>query len=184
MLRGTDFYVRLDDSRRHQMLDTVRNAVGREGTVYDQPTHAVVVWHDYRPPEPLLVSLSRDLGTQVIWLSFQKTVDAFEFIRWEGGESRRWLTFGCYEKERTWERVDGTPEAWEPAAIFNDERLERQLASNRRLPADLQIPADEADRLRTIWRERRLAVDSHEPNISARDVAAAAAAAYGLPGWL
>lgn len=183
MLRGTDFYVRLDPPRRLEMLDAVSKVVGSEGTVYDQSTHAVVVWHDYHPPEALLASLARDLGTQVIWLSFQKTVDAFEYIRWEAGQRLRWLTFGCYEKERTWERIEGRPEAWEAAAIFNGERLERRLASNLKLPAEFHTTPAEADRLRTIWREKRLAVDSEEPNIEARDVAEAAAIAYALPGW-
>ena len=50
------------------------------------------------------------------FVSFQKQVDAFEFQLWTEGASKRRLTFGCYEHERTWEHVEGSPEPWEAAA--------------------------------------------------------------------
>lgn len=183
MIRGFDFYARLDPDRRGQMLGSIATAVAGRGTLYDQGTHAVVLWHDFQPPEQLLDGLSRDLRTQVIWLSFQKQVDAFEYVRWDNGTRLRHLVFGCYEKERTWERVEGEPEPWEAAAIFDAARLERRLASGRALSPEFRRAPEEEARLRAIWRERRLAVDSDEPNIEARDVAEAAAIAHGLPGW-
>ena len=183
MIRGFDFYARLDPERRVPMLESVRSAVAGRGTVYDQGSHAVVLWHDFHPPEQLLEGLSRDLPTQVIWLSFQKQVDAFEYVRWEGGTRLRHLVFGCYEKERTWERVEGEPEPWEAAAIFDVARLERRLASSEALSPESRTTPEEAARLRALWRERRLLVDSSEPGIEARDVAEAVAIAHGLPGW-
>jgi hypothetical protein len=183
MLRGYDFYVRLDASRRHTMLEAVRNAVGTNGTVYDQKTHAVVLWHDFQPPEPLLARLSKDLKTQVIWLAFQKQVDAFGYARWENGARLRRLAFGCYEKERTWEQVDGEPEPWEASALFDKDRLERRLSAQHRLGGELAPTAEEEDMLREVWRERCLIVESVEPSINGLDVARAVALEHGLPGW-
>jgi hypothetical protein len=187
LIRGSDFYVRLDPQRRAVMLESVRSAVTGSGTLYEKDAHAVVLWHDFNPPEGLLERLSRDLRTQVIWLSFQKQVDAFGFLHWENGSRVRRLVYGCYEKERTWEQVDGTPEAWEAAAIFDQARLERRLARAREWAREgireLGNTPEEEARLRAIWRERRLAVDSDEPGIDGRDVAETVAIAYGLPGW-
>jgi hypothetical protein len=183
MLRGFDFYVRLEPTRRAEMLDAVRSAVGADGTVYDQNTHAVVLWREFHPPEQLLGRLSRDLNTQVIWLAFQKQVDAFAYERWENGTRLRRLAFGCYDKERTWEQVDGEPEAWEAAAIFDPAQLDIRISGSRRLGPGFALAPEEEQKLRQLWRERRLTVDSQEPNITGRDVAEAAAIAHGLPGW-
>ena len=182
MVRGFDFYVRLEPSRHAEMLEAVRGAVGANGTVYDQATHAVVLWHEFQTPEPLLERLSRELAVQVIWLAFQKQVDAFGYERWEAGTRVRRLVFGCYE-ERIWEQVDGEPEAWEAAAIFDEARLDRRLSQSRRLGRDFEYTSQEEQELQTIWRERRLVVGSPEPNINGRDVAEAVAIAYNLPGW-
>jgi hypothetical protein len=182
-VRGFDFYVRLDTHRRASMLEAVKRSVGSEGTVYDQGSHAVVLWQDFHPPEPLLARLSGELNTQVIWLAFQKQVDAFGYERWEGGQRLRRLVFGCYEKERTWEQVDGEPEAWEAAAIFEESRLERRLAWRSELGGDLTPSRNEQLELRELWRQRKLIVDCDEPSINGRDVAEAVAVAYSLPGW-
>src|SRR5258708_2150284 len=122
-IRGFEFYVRLDPERSAEMVDSTRGMVRSLGTVYLEPTHAVVAWSDFNPPEDLLQRISAKLDTEVIWLGFQKTVDALDYQRWNGGSLPRRLTFGCYERERTWEQVDGTPEDWEAGAIFNESRL-------------------------------------------------------------
>ena len=83
----------------------------------------------------------------------------------------------------TWEKVEGEPEPWEAAAIFDVWRLERRLASSEALSPEFRTTPEEAARLRALWRERRLLVDSSEPGIEARDVAEAVAIAHGLPGW-
>ncbi len=180
MIRGCDFYVRLIPEKKNEMLAAIRKAIGNEGTVYDQGSHAVVLWHDFQPPDAVLEQLSRDFQTEVIWLVFQKQVDAFGYQRWLSGTRLRRLTFGCYEKERTWEEVDGTPEPWEAAAIFDERELENRIRRDKKYNA---ITDAEEQRLRAIWREHRLEVNSEEPNIAGRDVAEAVAIAYGLPGW-
>jgi hypothetical protein len=182
-VRGFDFYVRLDPSRRREMLDVIRTAIGEKGTLYDQDTYGVVLWHDFNPPDDALERLSRELKTEVIWLAFQKITDAFEYQHWENGTRLRHLVFGCYDQERTWERVDGEPEAWESEGLFDPRRLERRIAGQRRMGPEFALPADEEAALRRTWQERRLAVDSVEPNIEARDAAEAVAMAYRLPGW-
>jgi hypothetical protein len=182
MPRGFDFYVRLETARRTTMLDAITVVIGTDGTLYDQETHGVVLWHGTNPPMQLLQLLSSELNTQVVWLAFQKQVDAFEYARWENGTLMRHLVFGCYEQERAWEHVEGEPEPWEAAAIFEETRLERRFSQARRLSFVTYTPEDEKE-LRRIWRERRLVVGNHEPNISGRNVAEAAALANGLPGW-
>ena len=183
LIRGFDFYVRLDPARRSEMLDALRSAVAGEGTLYDRGTHGVVLWHDFDPPVALMAQLSGELQAEVIWLSFQRQVDAFEFARWEDGILRRHLVYGCYEQERTWEKVEGDPEPWEAAALFDPRELERRIATARETDPEFRMTAEHEEELREIWRERRLAADSFEPNIIARDTAEAVAIAYGLPGW-
>src|SRR3569832_1681472 len=61
---------------------------------------------DFKAPETELAKLSESLNTDVIWLSFQSVVDAFQFHHWRGGRHVRALLYGCFEDERTWERVE------------------------------------------------------------------------------
>ena len=83
-----------------------------------------------------------------------------------------------------WDEVcpNGAPEPWEAEALFSDGDLEREVESHRRYPRTVE-PEAEVEELRAIWKDRRLTVGSEDPNISGRDVAEAAARAYGLPGW-
>src|SRR6266446_7866842 len=64
----------------------------------------------HQPPQQDLAEISSRLNTDVIWLSFQSVVDAFEFHHWRAGDLLRSLVFGCYKEERTWETVSGEPE--------------------------------------------------------------------------
>jgi len=75
----------------------------------------------YEVPERDLAELSLRFGTDVLWLSFQSTVDAFQFYHWRNGEHLRTLVYGCFDKEHTWERTEGNPESWERAVFFNPE---------------------------------------------------------------
>jgi hypothetical protein len=96
----------------------VRRAVGRDHPVLAEPGKEFVQvdWGSFEPPRKLLQRLSDELGTDVTWLMFQSTVDAFAFEHWNCGERSRTLVFGCSE-QGTRECVEGTPEAWEPAEV-------------------------------------------------------------------
>jgi hypothetical protein len=74
-------------------------------------------------PEVELCDLSASLRTDVIWLAFQSVVDAFEFHHWRDGKHLRSLVYGCFEQERTWERVEGSGEPWERGALFDPRHL-------------------------------------------------------------
>ncbi len=74
------------------------------------------VENDAEPPRELMETLSRELHTDVLWVSMQSTVDAFELVHYCDGALLRELVYGCYAKEREWERVAGTRQPWEPWA--------------------------------------------------------------------
>ena len=182
-IRGFEFYVRLDPARSGESLQALATAVGNRGTIYPRSQWAMVLWDDFFAPDALLREISDSLATQVIWLSFQKQVDAFELQHWAKGQLQRRLMFGCYEKERTWEKVEGQPEAWEAAALFDPRDLQREIEFLKDYPPQGKtLVAAEAE-LRAIWSEHRLSVDSQLPNITGRDAAEAVAVAYSLPGW-
>jgi hypothetical protein len=182
-IRGFEFYVRLEPARSDKDLQTLAAAVGDRGTIYRRSPWAVVLWDDFFAPDALLREISGSLTTQVIWLSFQKQVDAFELQHWEKGQLKRRLTFGCYEKERTWEKVEGQPEAWEAAALFDPTDLQREIGFLKEYPPEGKTVAAAEAELSAIWSEHRLSVDSQLPNITGRDAAEAVAVAYSLPGW-
>jgi hypothetical protein len=182
ILHGHEFYVRIPDDRA--ALEAVLIAAGGDGQLYQEPgnPYCLVLWapRDFVPPEHILRAVSRELEADVIWLAWQKQVDAFAFQRWAKGVPMRRLAYGVLEKERTWELVDGTAEPWEPAALFPPKRLELQLRVRRSHPDPGDISDDE---LRRIWREQILAVDSEHPQLVAVDVAHVVARHYQLPGW-
>ena len=113
-------------------------------------------------PEQRLAALSARLHTDVIWLAFQSVVDAFEYHHWRDGALLRSLVYGFREAERTWERVEGTPEPWEAEILFGDpEDLRAALES-------AESATERAD-VERAWRERRPAVGSPYPMLDARD---------------
>jgi hypothetical protein len=181
VLRGHELYVRVDG--RTAAAAHVRGVLDQATEVHHEPgaPYCVVLWaaEDFRPPEHLFEVLSRELATEVIWLAWQKQVDAFAFQRWVGGRPVRRLSYGVLDKERTWELVEGTPEPWEAEALFPPTRLERQLRV-RRLLADDSMPEAE---LRRIWEQRLLVVDSEHPQLVAIDAAHVVARHFQLPGW-
>jgi hypothetical protein len=130
----------------------------------------------YRTPEAALADLSDRLSTDVLWLSFQSLVDAFQFHHWRDGAHLRALVFGCYGRnERTWERVEGSSEPWERDAFFGD-------------PVKLDIFSEFADKaaraeLERIWRDSALAPGQTFPCLDARESARGVAEFYRLPGW-
>jgi hypothetical protein len=182
ILRGHELYVRVGDSPT--AVDRLRDAVGEAADIHHSPgsAYCVVLWPDetFRPPEELSRSLSRDLATEVVWLAWQKQVDAFAFQRWVDGKSVRRLAYGMMERERTWEVVDGTPEPWEADAFFDPARLERQLRVRKLFPGRDEITEEE---LRRVWEQRLLVVDSEHPQLAAIDAAYTVARHFRLPGW-
>jgi hypothetical protein len=131
---------------------------------------------DYVSPTCDLAELSSKLGTEVIWLSFQSVVDAFQFHHWQSGILARSLVFGCFgEEERTWNRVEGQPEPWEREAFF-----EPRMLGNLLRYAGTDEKKREYER---IWREAELVPDRTEPSIDARESARKAAEYYHFPGW-
>ena len=76
---------------------------------------------DFRCPEKDLAALAKQLNTDVLWLSFQSVSDSFQYHHWLGNKHLRSLEYQITQEG--WERVEGTPEPWEPAA-FNDAELE------------------------------------------------------------
>jgi hypothetical protein len=177
MLRGHEMYVRIrgiDGARRRVDAAVAGAAVHDEE---DSP-YCVVLWDDFRAPEQVLEQLSRDLATEALWLVWQKQVDAFAFQRWLNGEPIRRLAYGVWEKERTWELVDGAPEPWETDAFFSPRRLEMQLKLARMYPGGWS----ESD-LRRVWQEHVLEVDNDQPVLNGLDSAYVVARHYTLPGW-
>ena len=126
--------------------------------------------HAYDPPSSSLVQLSSDLRTDVIWLSFQSVVDAFEFLHWRSGHALRCLVYGCQE-QGIWERVEGQTEPWEREAFF------------RPYSPKLVMPEEERREWERICREALLLPGQFEPRIDARESARKAAEFYHFPGW-
>jgi len=121
----------------------------------------------YEVPERDLAELSLRFGTDVLWLSFQSTVDAFQFYHWRNGEHLRTLVYGCFDKEHTWERTEGNPESWERAVFFN--------------PEGLECAKQELER---IWREAEILAGRTQPTLIARRCALKVAQHFHLPGWV
>ena len=130
---------------------------------------------DLSPPREKLRGVSAELRTDGIWLSFQSTVDAFEYHHWRAGAALRSLVYGCYEEERTWEEISGTPEPWEQTVLFGQNELERSLNC-------IQEESYQEE-LRRIWRERELLPGRTDPGIDARETARGVAEFYRFPGW-
>ena len=128
-----------------------------------------------KPPEADYASLSARLDTDVLYLSFQSVVDAFEYHRWRSGQRLRTLVYGCWgPQERTWERVEGKAEAWESAAIFDPRHLTTALR---------HVTEAEAAELGRIWAEMEIVPGRIEPYLDARETARKVAEFYHLPGW-
>jgi hypothetical protein len=127
----------------------------------------------FRCPERQLSELSADLRTDVIWLSFQSVVDAFQFHHWRDGKHLRSLVYGCFENEREWERVEGTPEPWEASMFFGD--LDRALRHR----------GSEQERrdIERIYRGNLIEVGAFEPSLDAREAARGVAEFFKVPGW-
>lgn len=141
------------------------------------PTFTGVVFppEQHQPPQQDMAEISSRLITDVIWLSFQSVVDAFEFHHWCTGDLLRSLVFGCYKEERTWETVSGEAEQWERETFFEPQRLELAL--------EFEEDEAEKDELRRIWGQAEILPGRTEPSLSAGGCAHKVAVFYGFPGW-
>jgi hypothetical protein len=129
---------------------------------------------EYRCPEAELEQLSKRLKTDVIWLSFQSAADAFEYRHWQNGKRVRVLVYGCFAREREWEWVEGKPQEWEDAVLFDLDRLDDML--------EVYSPA-ERKKVKRIFREGKLAVGSAYPSLDSRETARGVSEYYRFPGW-
>jgi hypothetical protein len=129
----------------------------------------------FEAPESDLAGLSAELGTDVIWLSFQSTVDAFQFHHWKNGELLRGLVYGCFQDERTWERAEGEPEPWEHQVFFS----ERELANV------LEYASSDTERaeFQRIWEECEILPGRCEPGLDSRECAHKIAAHFQFPHY-
>ena len=125
-------------------------------------------------PESSLLSVSKNLGTDVLWLSFQSTVNAFRFFHWCDGQPLRALVYGCIE-ERTWDRAEGVPELWEQEAIFERTDLGDTLTC-------YEDPSERRE-IELIYRDHVLSPGNFHPMLDSRETARAVATFYRLPGW-
>ena len=127
----------------------------------------------FRCPDAEMEALSARLKTDVIWLSFQSAVDAFQYHHWNDGKLVRSLVYGCFEKEREWERVEGTPQPWESGVFFGD--LDRALR--------YRDSEEERREIERIYRGKIIEVGAFEPALEARESARGVAEFFRLPGW-
>jgi len=130
---------------------------------------------EFEAPEEWLKELSQKFNADVIWLGFQSNVDAFQFHHWLNGEHLRSLVYGCFGEERTWDRAEGKPEAWESDILFHPRTL--QFA--------LEYAEDDAarDALKRIWQTQEILPGQVEPGLESKSTAFAVATHYQLPHY-
>lgn len=133
------------------------------------------------PPEAFeaaegdLMELSSRLNTDILWLSFQSTVDAFQFHHWRAGKHLRSLVYGCFAEERTWERAEGMSEPWERDVFFDQEGLKLGMQYSKN---------DDAKReMERIWRDAEIRPGRIDPMLDGRECARKVAVHFGFPGW-
>ncbi len=129
----------------------------------------------FEAPEQALAKISSELNTDVMWMGFQSTVDAFQFHRWKAGKHIRALVYGCFQEERTWERAEGEPEPWEREVFFNPKDLEFEL----------KYANDESQKqeLKSIWQNAEIVPGRMMPSVDAKDRAHKIARVYRFPHY-
>ncbi len=126
---------------------------------------------DLDPAEQELAELSRQLGTDIIWVTFQTTAESFIFHHWRAGSQLRALWYGC-AREGTWDRVEGKPEPWERGAFWDEESLESLLQS-----AETDT---EKHRLQQLWNDGVLQRGETTTTVSSEDAVQAVMEHYHL----
>jgi hypothetical protein len=125
-----------------------------------------------------LMELSSRLKTDVLWLSFQSVVDAFEFHHWRDGERLRSLVYGEMV-QGIWERAEGTPEPWERQVFFDPAELKERLEDM----GECGESGDEKREMERIWRDAEIRPGQAEPMLDARECAQKVAKYFHFPGW-
>lgn len=147
------FYVRkqqADDVTRAAILDLYPSAQIEWCPDY---IGGVLSRDDVEPPEQRLAELSAKLRTDVIWVTYQTTVESFIFHHWRDGSLLRALWYGC-GIEGTWDRVEGQPEPWEREAFWDDDEPPGSLEKGQAEPT-----VSSADAVHTVMEHYRLFAD-------------------------
>jgi hypothetical protein len=135
-------------------------------------------WARTELPERDLMELSSRLKTDVLWLSFQSVVDAFEFHHWRAGEHLRSLVYG-HTVQGKWERAEGTPEPWERQVLFDQTDL-KELLEEMDERGESENEKREVER---IWHDAEIRPGQTWPSLDARECALKVAEYFHLPGW-
>ena len=85
------------------------------------------------------------------------------------------LVYGCFEQERTWERVEGSAEPWERGELFD--------AAHLAIALEFTKDPGERRELERIYSESDVAAGRTEPSLDSRECAWKAAEHFRLPGW-
>jgi hypothetical protein len=151
------FHVRAAESAVRRFVrkdETLLPAVGNDESTAFVAIELPLDDEQCQRPSARLAEISRALDTDVLWLSFQSTVDAFEYAHWKSSVLVRDLQYGCHKEERTWEEWSGTPERWEATARIHPGHFEsldarevaRTVARFWRLAGwDVEYEADSKD---------------------------------------
>ena len=166
------FYVRSEDDAA--ALRVAREFAGAEVEHDGEFVAARMGEDEFEAPAEKLSKISADLKTDVIWLGFQSTANAFVYHHWKGGKLARSLVYGCFE-EGVWEKVEGKAEPWERKVIFPEKKLKLAL----KFAPDKKAK----DKLERIWKEEKVAPGESEPRISAGSCAHEIGRYYGLPHY-
>ena|SRR5579859_5074241 len=165
------FYVRAANA---QQIDSIKKAYPNAFTEAD--SEFVAVEEDIDADMSMAVELGRlsdELRTEVMWMQFQSVTDSFMYLHWNHGRQIRVLIFGFFERERQWERVEGSALPWEAAVIFGD------------LEGAIRFIEDGAERqkIRTVFERQLIEIGSEYPQLDGRETARGVADFYGLPRW-
>jgi hypothetical protein len=99
----------------------VAKKLGVVPVVAEAPRYALIECEpgSWEAPASLAEELSRQLGTTCIGFTVQTTADVHELHAFRSGTSIRSLTYS--RDGGGWQKVTGTPQAWERAYFFDDE---------------------------------------------------------------
>ncbi|HDN25724.1 MAG TPA: hypothetical protein ENG03_01245 [Thioploca sp.] len=111
--------------------------------------------------DDLIAALSKKYECEVVFLSFQTVVDAFQYLYDKNGEQIRKLIYGCSEQERTWEQSNGATQPWE-TCLFDPDELTDSLEF---------AEESEREQLVQIWEEKRIEPGSYYPSVDAKQTA-------------
>ncbi len=128
-----------------------------------------------------LLELSLGLDTDVMWLGYHSITDEFEYYHWRTGKLVRALGYGL-DQDRTWERIQGQPEAWDRPYFFAPEELTFLLDDDEDDEED-KLSAEEKQRLEQFWQAGELVVGENAPILAAQSCAFHIATYYRFPGW-